>query len=88
MRLARYWFRFEAQAPPQPLNLGWGVSAYDYDDALALLRERVFRDAVLPQIVEVNENVDVSTLDSKHILPNMEDPTVRGIWFPRGYLRL
>jgi len=83
--LARYWFRFEAQAPPHPLNLGCGVSAYDRDDALALLKEKVFKNGVLPRILEAKENVDISVLDGKHVLPNMEDPTIRGVWFPRGY---
>jgi hypothetical protein len=29
--------------------------------------------------------VDVSALDSGHILPNIEPPNWRGIWFPRGF---
>jgi hypothetical protein len=83
--LIRYWFRFEPLASPQPLNLGCGVTAHDYSDALALLREKVFKDEALPRILELKENVDIAMLDQKHVLPNMEDPTIRGIWFPRGY---
>ena len=84
-QLVRYWFRFEPHTSPHVLNLGCGISAYGYDDALALLRDKVFKDVALPRIIEVKENVDVSLLDHKHVLPNMENPTVRGIWFPMRY---
>jgi hypothetical protein len=39
----------------------------------------------MPAVVQVVENVDVSTLDQKHVLPNIGDVTVRGVWFPLGY---
>ena len=73
--------------PPLPAGLayGCGVSAYDYDDALALLSERVFAGKPPPDPAEVIENIDVSQLDRSHVLPNMDDPATRGIWFPRGY---
>jgi hypothetical protein len=84
-RLNRYWFTFEGFAKPTPLNLGCGVTAYDYDDAIYLLRKRVFRGKDPPRIVGCTENVDVSTLDTKHVLPNIGLVTARGIWFPQGY---
>lgn len=83
-RLIRFWFRFEQFAGPEALNLGCGMTAYDYNDALGLLREKVFKKNVFPRILEFNEDVDISSLDQRHIVPNMEDPTLRGIWFPRG----
>jgi hypothetical protein len=84
-RLTRYWFLFEPDPWPNALNLGCGVSAYGYDDALALLHERVFKDGTLPRLLELKENVDISLLDDKHVRPNMENPTIRGIWYPMGY---
>jgi hypothetical protein len=24
-------------------------------------------------------------LDQRHVIPNMKDPTLRGVWFPLGY---
>lgn len=84
-RLRRYWFVFETFASPTPLNLGCGVTAYDFQDAVTLLAERVFPDRKLPTIVEHFEDVDVSTLDHKHVLPNMGIVTDRGVWFPLGY---
>jgi hypothetical protein len=29
--------------------------------------------------------VDVSMLDEGHVIPNMEPPVWRGVWFTRGY---
>ncbi len=83
--LKRYWFHFEKFANPTPLNLGCGVTANNYDDARDLLRERVFAGKELPNIVGCTEDVDVSSLDHKHVLPNIGRVTVRGIWFPQGY---
>ncbi len=88
MSLIRYWFEFEAdprQALPFGIPLGCGVTAYSYEDALAIINEKVFQSAPLPQIKLVVENVDVSTLDSNHIQPNMELAIKRGVWFPLGY---
>ena len=83
--LRRYWFNFEKLSKPSPLNLGCGVTAYDYDDAINLLCQRVFAGKELPRIVEYSEDVDVSNLDQKHVLPNIGLVTSRGIWFPQGY---
>jgi len=47
-----------------------------------LVRERLFRNGPMPRTETVIEDVDVSTLDQGHILPNMSPPNVRGIWFP------
>ena len=53
--------------------------------ALCLLKEKVFNGATLPEIKNMIENVDVSTLDAGHVLPNMSPPNIRGVWFPLGY---
>ena len=81
--LRRYWFTFEKLGKPSALNLGCGVTAYDYDDAISLLGQRVFVGRQLPEIVGYSEDVDVSGLDPKHVLPNIGVVTVRGIWFPK-----
>jgi hypothetical protein len=85
--LRRYWFRFRlaADAAPAPgVRLGCGVTAYNYEDALHLLLQVVFTNDVLPPIQEVIEDVDVSTLDANHVLPNMGVPIWRGVWFPQN----
>lgn len=85
MDLHRFWIRFAASnsfGVPRP---GCGVTAYSYDDALAILGMTVFNGKPIPEIEHVIEDVDVSTLDQKHVLPNMDAPTWRGVWYPRGF---
>ena len=82
--LKRFWIKFYP-SPLSRVNLGCGVTAYDYSDALKLLGERIFAGSQTPKIAEVIEDVDISTLDQNHVIPNMEVPAARGIWFPKGY---
>jgi hypothetical protein len=86
--MRRYWFRFALTIhDPHPIGvlLGCGVTARDRKDSEQLLAERVFGATTLPSITAVTEDVDVSSLDPGHVLPNMGDPSRRGVWFPLGY---
>ena len=83
--LRRYWFSLEESTVPDPLNLGCGITAFDCDDAIVLLQERVIRSNKGRRIVDFIEDVDVSTLDQSHVAPNMGSVLIRGVWFPRGY---
>lgn len=88
MALRRFWIEFsiDVDTPlPAGVGLGCGVSAYDYDDALRIIRSRVFEDRSLPKIWRNIEDVDVSELDASHVRPNMGDVLRRGVWFPLGY---
>jgi hypothetical protein len=81
--LTRYWFEFEPTTKPTRWSsFGCGVTALDYDDAVRLLRERVFKGHELPPITRCVENVDVRTLDRGHVLPNMGVVIFRGVWWP------
>ena len=89
VRLTRYWIKFdrgEAVRLPPGVSLGVGVTGLGREDALDMVRDRIFAGAQLPPIADVVEDVDVSTLDGNHVLPNMQPPVARGIWFPRGYV--
>jgi hypothetical protein len=83
--MRRFWFRFSEIKPYNPLRLGCGVTAYDYNDALEILARTVFAGQEMPNIESVSQDVDVTTLDQKHVVPNMEPPVWRGVWFPKGY---
>jgi len=76
--LKRYWFEFETPA----LFPRVGVTAFSYDDALSLVKEKIFPSEALPTIKKYIENVDIQTLDQNHVIPNMGVCTIRGIWFP------
>jgi hypothetical protein len=77
--LTRHWFSF---GPSERLTRNAGVTAYSLEDAYSFLRNEVFPERPLPEITEVIENVDVSTLDENHILPNIGSPSFRGVWYP------
>lgn len=83
--MRRFWFRFEPLGEPSALNRGCGVTAHTLDDALLLLRERVFTGRQLPRIAETIEDVDIRTLDQGHVIPNMGVVSIRGVWFPLGF---
>jgi hypothetical protein len=77
----RFWMEFDsAEATRFGLGAGCGVTAIDVDDALSLLGEVLGRNPPAP--VHLIEDVDVSTLDPRHVLPNMYPPNERGVWFP------
>jgi hypothetical protein len=80
--LRRFWFEFEPDAAPLGMGYGCGVTAYDRHDAEELVSAAI--DGPMPTVRRVIEDVDVSTLDGGHVLPNMLPPNERGIWFPAG----
>lgn len=83
--LHRYWIRWDEEASRDARTgsgLGCGVTAFDVDDAKRLVELVALQGDPLPAIAEILEDVDVRTLDAGHVLPNMGDPSVRGVWFP------
>jgi hypothetical protein len=82
--LHRFWitFEFTVGAPILTSGIGCGVTAYDVDDALSQLRAIVFEGGPMPEVVSIKQDVDVSSLDERHVLPNMRSPLERGVWFP------
>jgi hypothetical protein len=81
--LHRYWFTFDDPPKASFFGLGCGVTAVDRDDAERLLRSAWFAADGLPRIHAAIEDVDVRDLDASHVLPNMGDPSIRGVWYPR-----
>ncbi|MGO9874057.1 MAG: hypothetical protein ACLPVY_09685 [Acidimicrobiia bacterium] len=65
---------------------GCGVTGYDEDDCLALLREEIFQGHPLPEIRNRVPDVDVSTLP-EHLQHHLGNPVFRGVWFPPLNLR-
>lgn len=76
-----YWFTFEAQPHPTPLDKGAGVTAHDEDDARRLV-QHAFGDVAISSIAPLDEP---DTLDHGHVRANMGDILRHGIWFPLGY---
>jgi hypothetical protein len=87
--MIRYWIQFKLPIPrkyPMGVSRGCGVTAYSREDAMEMMREAIFSGDELPEVEYITENVDVSTLDAGHVLPNMGNSVVRGIWFPSGFV--
>ena len=61
------------------------MTAPSKEQALKLVMEQVFRSQALPSIKTCIEDVAMSELDANHVLPNIGDPSQKGIWFPLGY---
>jgi len=80
--MRRYWLTFENLGRPHPINLGCGVTARDYHDAVLLLRA-AFPELSFDAPLTVVEDVDVSTLDKDHIAPNLGNVLAGGVWWPR-----
>ncbi len=84
--LTRYWFRFAKLRPFSRLSFGCRITAYDQEDAVAILQEHILAKLKeFPEIAEIVPNIDVRTLDQKHVIPHMDPPVWRGVWFPRGF---
>ena len=62
-------------------NVGCGVSGYDEDDCLALVRTHVFAGRPVPEFRARVPDIDVSTLPA-FVQQHLGNPASRGVWFP------
>lgn len=85
-KLIRFWFIFESKSGLAPaFKLGCSVTAYNFDDALELLHQKGIQHNGKVVLKDYIENIDITSLDPNHILPNILPPNFRGIWYPLGY---
>jgi hypothetical protein len=77
--LTRYWIRLESGRHGVR---DFGVTASDRDDALRMLMRDVVEPDETFRLIDVEEDVDLATLDPAVVLPNLGDPALRGIWYP------
>ena len=77
--LRRFWF-------PATRGFGIGVTACSLEEAQALADEALGRYQPGARFTDVVEDVDVSTLDRGHVLPNLGLVTSPGVWFPNENL--
>ena len=74
--LRRFWFTLSA-------GPGIGVTAASESEARELAEGARARYAPAATITGVTPDVDVSTLDATHVVPNAGPAVVRGVWYPR-----
>ena len=89
VKLVRYWIEFSLEdnfsgkiLRRSGAKLGCGVTAYTEEDAMYILEKELFPSTGVPKIKSIEANIDVNTLDEKHVRPNMGVVSNRGIWFP------
>lgn len=86
--MKRFWFEFEKnnlENYPFGFGYGCGVTAFSREDAISILKEKLFNTIEMPNIKKCIENVNINDLDQGHVIPNMNPPNERGIWFPQIY---
>ena len=84
--LTRYWFEFDRSVSKLAVIVPFaGVTAWSEEDAMELLRQRMFQHSEMPPIMSVSHNIDINGLDDKHVLKNMGPANIRGIWYPLGH---
>jgi hypothetical protein len=77
-RLRRFWFAI-------PGRLGIGVTAESRGEAEALAKQAAERLHWALDLSSVVEDVDIQALDQTHVVPNIDPPNFRGVWFPRQH---
>jgi hypothetical protein len=80
-----YWIKFQNGSEPSVFNLGAGVTALSKEDVFELLKPIIESNFDKRIVSEVKELTSVSELDQHHVIPNMGNPSCRGVWFPLGY---
>ena len=73
--LHRFWFTFVDAPNYSPLTKGCGITAFDYDDAISILRHRVYPKVGTLLVGSVKEDIDIQVLDRNHVIPNMGQQT-------------
>jgi hypothetical protein len=77
--LHRYWFPIEG-------HMGVGVTAYSLSEAQALATRAAARWGWPFTGSEVVEDVDIRSLDQRHVVPNIGPSNFHGVWFPADSL--
>lgn len=73
LRLRRFWFATEK-------GYGIGVTACSIDDARAIIKNEPSLNCM--EISKIIEDVDIRSLDTGHVIPNIGPVNFRGIWYP------
>jgi hypothetical protein len=85
--LTPFWFEFNLDNYPYKhffhSKMGYGVTAFDVDDALMLLQKEAFNNNPLPNITKQIENIAFDDIEQNHVMPNIGFFIRRGVWYPK-----
>ena len=78
--LTAYWIVPPGRNGP----LGFGVTAYDVDDALGIIRSLGYGARLPADLGDLHiiEGIKYADLEKKHVRTNMGPIVVRGMWYP------
>ncbi|WP_235299724.1 hypothetical protein [Portibacter marinus] len=77
-QLKRYWLSVVGLE----ISSNIGITAFSEEDVENIL------SAQFSEVLKINSIIIIESLDEldqNHVIPNMEEPICRGIWFPKGY---
>lgn len=83
-----YWILFDIETIfgyPIGIGLGCGVTAQNREEALALIKKKIFNKSPMPAIKSIKEDFDTEQVEQNHVKWNMGNPEKEGIWYPLGY---
>ena len=78
-----YWIKIRRPKEPTALGLGVGITARSELDARDIFEQVVGRGSYV--VVSVEPIDDMAALDQNHVVPNMGNIFIRGVWYPQGY---
>jgi hypothetical protein len=70
---------------PAGAKIGIGVTAESPTEAIRLVSFLMFSNKKIPYEYLIAEIPSIQELDQKHVIPNMGNILIKGIWFPLGY---
>ena len=91
--LKRFWFELNFPKPRLghgayiPKDGCCGITAFDYEDALRIMRRFMLMENETPIFSRVVENVDISAIENEDVHRVLGVPVWRGIWYPDYNLR-
>ena len=59
-----------------------GITAYTEEDVSKLIKEKI-KNSIDIKSIKIIKSLD--ELDQNHVIPNMEEFVIRGIWYPKGF---
>lgn len=86
--MIKFWIKLKQSIfdnPPIGTLLGIGVTAESKEEALILIKDKVYINRDMPEIEFVDSYISIDNLEENHVRPNIGNMDDKGIWFPLGY---
>lgn len=77
--MERFWIDVASSSSPFVSRLGIGVTAGSENDARTIVADRFGAKVTISHVRVIK---DMRSVDQHHVVPNMGNHFVRGIWFP------